>query len=135
MTLTANNVHETFIACLFGDGEPTESAVIVEGICGKFGFDPVRLEKHKQAIGEMLSMLPDGFKVNKGGGMSFLNACVTADGTHWGEHRSMEQLFALGLATGHATLCLPRQMWEALPGGMPYYSIDTETNTARVVPA
>lgn len=72
----------------------------------------------------MLANLPDTFRKGGGGGMSFLEACNDRNGTLWtGNHRSMENLFLLGLALGEVVCLLPRTMWYILPGGMPYYMI------------
>ena len=56
--------------------------------------------------------------------MSFLNACMTQSGEHWGEHPSMDTLFVLGMAVGYVTCLLPRDSWKNLPGGMPYYQVN-----------
>ncbi len=72
---------------------------------------------------EFLLALPDSFQASGGGGMSFLNACMDRNGVQWGEHRDIEQLFCLGTALKLCSLCLPRDMWDALPGGMPYYVV------------
>jgi hypothetical protein len=122
-TLTADNVFEVFKDCLFQDGEDTSTAVIVEGIMSKFGFHPERLQKNEGKIRAMLECLPDEFQSGKGGGMSFLNACMTKDGEQWGEHPSMEQLLVLGLATKQVAMLMPRDMWNILPGGMPYFAV------------
>ena len=46
------------------------------------------------------------------------------DGTQWTDlHRTMEQLFLLGLASGLVTELMPRELWGSLPGGMPYYAV------------
>ena len=126
-TLTAKNVETIFMDCLFRDDEDTSKAVIVEGILNQFGFHPDRLESHKQAIAEMLAELPDEFQSDKGGGWSFLNACMTKAGEQWGEHQNMEQLFTLGIATKKANWLMPRKMWKALPGGMPYVVVMAQT--------
>ena len=118
--LSAKNVNEVFMGCLFKDGEETDKAVIAEGIAATFGFHPKRLESHENEITEMLSYLPDNFHADKGGGTSFLDACMTENGDQWGEHQSVEQLLALGIATKHPAWLLPRRMWDMLPGGMPY---------------
>ena len=122
-TLTAANVTEVFMDCLFRDGEDTSKAVVAEGIINKFGFHPDRLDLHKSEIRAMLEGLPDDFQPDKGGGTSFLNACMTKDGEHWGEHQNMEQLLALGIATKQATILMPRELWGALPGSMPYIGV------------
>ena len=121
--LTTENVQRIVLDCLFKEGEDTSKAVIAEGVIGKFGFNPERLESHKKEIGEMLDCLPDNFKEGKGGGWSFLNACYTKDGVHCGEHVNMDELFILGMATGQVECKMPRKLWSILPGGMPYYSV------------
>ena len=122
-TLTAENVNAVFMDCLFRDGEDTSNPAVGEGVLHKFGFHRERLEAHRDEIKQMLNCLPDNFQASKGGGWSFLNACMTKDGEQWGEHRSIEQLLALGLASGQATMLMPREMWKVLPGGMPYFSV------------
>ncbi len=123
--LSAKRVTEVLKQCLYPDGTetPPDDAKIVEGVIHNYGFDPVRLEKYRSEISTMLSELPDEFKKDSGGGMSFLNACMTKDGTHWGEHRDIEQLLVLGIATDQAKILMPRKMWGMLPGGMPYFVI------------
>lgn len=130
--LTANRVDEIFMDCLFKDEEPTEVHIVGEGIMVKSGFHPARLESHKEEIGKLLLELPDEFHSDKGGGMSFLNACMDRHENHWGEHRSMDQLLTLGTATGLAKILVPREMWGMFPGGMPYFVVSagepTKTN-------
>ena len=75
----------------------------------------------------MLSHLPTGFHKSGGGGWSFLQACQDDNDVQWtGEHRTMDMLFALGQALGYVALALPREMWAALPGGMPYFVVDVD---------
>lgn len=98
--------------------------VEVEGIMARASFAADQLRRHEAEIRDLLDQLPDSFRLDGGGGMSFLNACHDRDGQMWtGEHRVMEMLFMLGLATGEAKCLFPRELWEALPGGMPYYAI------------
>lgn len=126
MELTAENVVETLKSCLFPDEvEPDlDKAVKVEGIMGRFGFDPERLKAKEADIVSMLEQLPTSFQKSGGGGCSFLAACERADGVQWtGLHKTMDELFILGMAIGKVQLCLPRDMWKALPGGMPYYVV------------
>lgn len=124
MDLNSDNVEKIFISCLFDDDEDKTKAVIIEGITSKFGFNPDKLESHKEMIKEMLGLLPDSFKKDGGGGMSFLNACQDRNGNQWTDlHQRMEQLFVLGQAAGFVSCLLPRDMWAALPGGMPYYVV------------
>lgn len=120
MRLNAAKVRDVFMYCLFTDGENTDSALIVDGARGQIGFHPERLQERADTIAEWLQELPDDFHAEKGGGLSFLNAALDKHGTHWGEHQSIDQLFTLGVGAGKAKYCLPREMWGALPGGMPY---------------
>jgi predicted nucleic acid binding AN1-type Zn finger protein len=72
----------------------------------------------------MLNQLPDNFKEETGGGCSFLNACNNNKDEQWtGEHRRMEQLFTMGLGIGKVSCPLPKEMWQLVSGGMPYYMI------------
>lgn len=128
--LTVKAVEEMIIDCLFSEDklaglgdEIPKNAVIVEGVVNKFGFDPEKLTDNKAKIIELLSELPTSFMANGGGGDSFLNACVDKANRHWGEHRSVEHLFMLGVGIGCARAILPRQLWRTLPGGVPYYII------------
>lgn len=122
--LTPARVEEVLADCLFKEGEDTSIALVVEGIVTKFGLHPERVEQHKGDIKELLSQLPAEFFPESGGGMSFLNACNNREDVQWtGEHRVMEQLFVLGMAAELAVCLLPREVWEALPGSMPYYMV------------
>lgn len=94
----------------------------VEGIMAIAALD---VSGREQRIGELLAELPDEFQASKGGGWSFLNACMTKDGVQWtGMHSTMDKLFMLGIAAGRARWLLPRDMWGVLPGGMPYVSVN-----------
>ena len=128
MQLTPHNVEKIFLNCLFDKKEDsqenTKNAIFVEGIISDFGFNPKKIELHKNEIIELLSHLPDKFKQSFGGGWSFPNACETDTGKQWtGLHRNMEQLFALGLAINKVKCLMPKNMWKILPGGMPYYVV------------
>ncbi len=69
----------------------------------------------------MLQELPDDLQSDKGGGMSFLNDCNDKNGHQWtGLHLRMGQLFQLGIGLKIAKWQMPRAMWAAFPGGMPY---------------
>lgn len=123
MKLTPQAVDELMKACLFADGV-SDGAIEVEGVVSKFEFDPKRIASHSAAIGDLLAELPDQFQMPKGGGWTFLNACQDRHGNQWtDEHRTMERLFCLGIAAGKAQWVLPRDMWAALPGGMPYVAV------------
>lgn len=132
MKLTSENVQSVVLDCLYSDEEVAkighevlkEKAAVAEGITRIFGFDPERLKKHEKDIEEMLLQLPETFLKTKGGGWSFLNACIDKDGNQWGEHRSVEELMCLGLATKKVTIPMPKDMWGMFPGGVPYFTVE-----------
>lgn len=116
--LTHSAVEEILQDCLSDD-----QTFPVKGIVGTYCFNIGKLEEHCEQIVELLLELPDVFMMSKGGGGSFLQACYDKHGNHWGEHLMMEALFCLGQALGLVTSVLPRELWSALPGGMPYYCV------------
>lgn len=131
MMIDTRKIDEMLTDCLLNEDEIVDNApkdgieiVKVEGIVHKFGLHKERLESHREDVAAMLDQLPDSFHAKSGGGMSFLNACVDKNDHQWGEHRNMEALFVLGIGLGLAKWCLPRSMWSALPGGMPYVAIN-----------
>lgn len=120
MILNSENVRNLIMYCLFREGESTDNAIIVNGIMKNMGFHPERIKEQEDAIMELLLELPEAFMESKGGGWSFLNACMNKDGGQWGEHSSMEDLFLLGMAIEKVSYLMPKELWSALPGGMPY---------------
>jgi hypothetical protein len=128
MKLTADNVKNIIMDCLFTEEEMKkytqkelmQKAIKVAGVITSFGLNPDKVALHKKEIMEMLNQLPEEFHNNIGGGWSFLNACNTREGVQWGEHRNMEELFVLGIASNQAAYLMPRELWKSLPGGMPY---------------
>lgn len=134
--LTAERVEAVLLDCLHREDESLDGGVEAQGIINRYSFHPNRLKSHAAEIGQMLSGLPDEFWSDRGGGWSFLNACMDRNGGQWtGFHRTQEWLFVLGIATGQAAWLLPREMWSALPGGLPYVSVTPaiamETGTAE----
>ena len=124
VTLNPERVNAVFMDCLFRDGEDTSKHVKAEGIVRNVEFHPERLESHRAEIVAMLDELPEQFQEKSGGGWSFLNACNDKHGNQWtGLHQTMEQLFQLGIGIGKVKSLIPREMWSALPGGMPYYVV------------
>jgi hypothetical protein len=119
MKLTAENVNQTLLKCLYNDGENTENHIKAHGVRLNIGFDPVRLDAQKDNIISMVNELPEDFKI----GMSFLNACMTKHGAQWGEHSNIDELLCLGQAVGAIEMLVPREGWSMLPGGMPYFKI------------
>ena len=134
MKLTAENVHNIFLDCLFNE-HPKEGTEYIpsKGIIINIGFDPSKIEEHCEEIYEMLHELPDQFMKEKGGGYSFLAACEDKHGNHWGEHRTMDELFTLGIASGYANYLFPREMWSVLPGGVPYVVVFKERQEVRKI--
>ena len=122
--LNAKHVIAVFMDCLFRNGEDASKHVKAEGIVRNVRFHPGRLESHRAEIVAMLDELPEQFHEKSGGGWSFLNACNDKHDNQWtGLHQTMEQLFQLGIGIGKVKSLMPRGMWSALPGGMPYYVI------------
>lgn len=131
--LTEKRVDTIFRDCLFkddelnDDGTPSAKPVIAEGIKFKVGFHPDRLKSYAEEINALLHELPNEFLTNDqggGGGWSFLNACNNKDGEQWANlHQVMDQLVMLGIAIDKAEYLLPRDMWDVLPGGMPYFAV------------
>jgi hypothetical protein len=101
-----------------------EGAVIAEGIMHPFGFHPERLESHRAEVTTMLQNLPQAFRETEhggGGGWSFLMACNDRNDVQWtGLHQTMDALFSLGKGLGLVEWLMPRELWPAFPGGMPY---------------
>ena len=109
MNLTAENVSKIFMDCLFKDGESTENYIMANGVMMNVGFHPERLKAAIPQIELMLNDLPDDFKSNGGGGMSFLNACMDKNDKHWGEHQNVDQLVCLGIASEKLKYIMPKE--------------------------
>jgi hypothetical protein len=130
MELTAQNVNDVFMFCMFKDDEVAkvkgpEDFVLGDGVMVRVGFHPERLQQSKENVRELLSHLSSDFMTTEGGGKgsSFLNACMTKTGVQWGEHKNVDELLMLGLALGFINYCLPREKWNFFPGGMPYFAV------------
>lgn len=125
LKINPQRVEDIFLGCLFLDGEDRKEFVPAEGITCNVAFHPGRLAGHKEEISAMLEDLPDDFKKTGGGGMSFLSAGQDRHGNPWTDlHQRMEQLMQLGVGIGKVECLLPRSMWDALPGGVPYFCIN-----------
>jgi hypothetical protein len=119
--LSEKRVASLVSTCLTGPDEPRDGALFVEGILTDYSFSQGRIRENAMLIGQMLAELPDQFHHDKGGGWSFLNACMDRQGNQWADqHRRMEDLFCLGIAAGKADWLLPREAWGELTGGMPW---------------
>lgn len=55
MNHTGQNVAAAFEASLFEPGQPTDTAVIAEGVVMKAGFDPGRLEAQRSVVVAMIA--------------------------------------------------------------------------------
>jgi len=133
--LKADAVNETFLDCLFKDKPTVGGYVKAEGITLSVGFNPESLAKNTEKIHDFLMQLPSPFHQAHGGGYSFLGACEDSTGLQWtGMHKDMEELFLLGVATGYVKCLLPREIWNSLPGGVPYYVVLTDPVPVEVTP-
>ena len=106
------------------DNKPPSDAMIGDGIARRFAFHPLRLESHSDEIIDMLRMMDPAFMQSGGQGMSFLNMPMDKDGNQWGEQVHAGDLIALGNALGLVEIPVPRDMWNILPGGVPYIVIN-----------
>lgn len=127
--LEANKVQELFDKCAMKDIDP--ESVLIKAAVGVASMLPSKLKEHKEEIRELLMELPEQFRASSGGGWSFLNACMDKNGRQWGEHNHIDMLLVLGLGIGLVEFCLPRDMWECLPGGVPYFVIKDKDDVAR----
>lgn len=124
MKLSTENLENVIIKCLFNEGEDTSIAVRGEGVHIKIGFHPERIKQQRENIKSMLLDLPEQFMATKGGGYTFLNACDNKEGVQWtGMHSEVDKLVALGQAADLVYFTMPREMWDVLPGGMPYFTV------------
>jgi len=134
--LTVVRVEEIFKDCLFRKDEikkgiPVVDPLMVDGIKGKFGFHPDRIKFNEKDINQLLAELPTKFL----DGCSFLEMCMDRQNNQWtGEHLKMEQLVCLGIAIGAISYCLPRDMWNVFPGGMPFIKLRLPIAPALPVP-
>ncbi len=124
-TLNPVAVEDLFVKCLYTDDETIpDEPTITHGVMNDYALNPERLEANRELIAALLAELPDEFQSGKGGGWSFLNACMDRHGNLWtGMHPTVEKLVVLGIATGQAEFLLPREIWSVLPGGMPYFAV------------
>lgn len=123
--LTSETVLQIFGFCKKAEDEMSET-IYVDGVLNDAHFDVQRLKERSNEIVLMLNELPEQFQKSGGGGWSFLNACDNRFGEQWTEfHSEMETLFMLGKGLGFVSELFPRALWNALPGAVPYYVVDT----------
>lgn len=132
MKLTAKNVHDIFMDCLFKDTPKSGTKYLpAEGLTTNVGFNTDKINKYANDIKSLLNELPETFRETVGGGWSFLEAYLYKDGNHWGEHTNMQELLLLGIASGYAKYLLPRELWTVLPGGVPYFVVLDDRQTVE----
>ena len=117
MKLTAENVDKVFKECNVDKG------IKVSVLKRDLFFDEIKLSEQQENIKDMANQLPSSFLTSGGGGMSFLNACIDKDNCQWGEQINVARLLGLGLAIKYIDYCFPEEMWNILPGGMPYFTV------------
>lgn len=132
LIINPEEVNQSFRKCLYTpeeveglkEGEIPKGAILVKGVRCKYAFHPQRLEEQRPKVVKWLQALPHTFRKNKGEGWSFLNACLQENGVRWtGFQERVDQLFCMALGLKLAEYTLPEETWQALPGGVPYYTI------------
>jgi len=131
--VNATEVHDTLVSCLYTNEEidaclaegldVPKDAIVVDGIMRAFGFHPARLEAARPQVKAWIKEMDPAFLTSGGGGMSFLNLCMLADGTHWAEHPTCEAFVVLAFGLKLGSFPMPREMWKVLPGQMPYVTL------------
>lgn len=125
--LSADRVTEIFQLCFVSNQKTEDTIEVLDGVSAPCYFSIIGINYYKDEIDAMLMQLPDEFMASKGGGYSFMYAAHNNKGEHWADlHASMAALFNLGLATSKVKLLLPREYWDILPGGMPYYAVNDQ---------
>jgi len=134
LKLSPTNVEKIFRECLANtENYDAKGNTVIEGITFDFAVDNGKIKEATPEIKELLSQLPESFYEGTGGGWSFLQACNDNKGDLWtGEHRIMEQLMILGIATGHVKILMPKEMWSILPGGMPYFMVSDDVKITEI---
>lgn len=118
-------VEEIFNQCLFKDHEDISQQLMVNGVLHNATLNHERLQEARDEVKAILLQLPDPFMKSIGKGWSFLNMCIDKENNQWTDfHLRMEQLVMLGIGLDLVECLLPREMWEALPGCMPYYAVN-----------
>ena len=120
MKLSAENVTNVLDIVLSSEKVETNNNICVKGIIHDYCFDKKKINEYQSDIESMLECLPDEFKE----GWSFLNLCLDKDGNQWTSfHLTMEHLVVLGIAIERVVFPFPRDVWDVLPGCMPYILI------------
>lgn len=125
--ISAKEIRDIATECFFKkeemeNGKPVVDPVIVEGIVRNYGFHPDRLKAKALRLKEIIQELNPSFYE----GWSFLNLPFDKDGAQWGEQPDAEMLYCLCAGNDLAKYCFSRDMWDALPGGVPYIIFNKE---------
>jgi len=122
--LTNKAVDNLFEICMYCLSDSAKDILNVSGIINAYTFNRTKITENTSLIYDLLLELPDEFHINKGGGWSFLNACIDRHGNQWTDyHFQIEKLFCLGIAANKARWMTSRDLWKLLPGGVPYVSV------------
>ena len=130
--IDAKEVRNIFEDCLFKDGESHDQYIVIEGITMTIGFHPGRVDQHADDIKNILDNLSDQFKESGGGGYTFLEMPFDKDGNQWGDQPNAQELYILGYAAGWCDYLMPRYMWAAFPGGVPYIVVHNERKVREI---
>lgn len=124
--LTPEAVKELMMDCLGEEKLADDLMVIVQGILRGFGFQKERIAARRKDIRNLLMQLHPTFRQTVGGGWSFIYATGRGEDVQstWGEQIHADDLICLGIAAGLVSYQLPREMWSALPYGVPYIVFD-----------
>lgn len=120
MLIDAKRVDEIFYDCFLpvnDKSEAKENSTFVEGITIDVFFDNEKLDKNKNELNNIINNLNPTFK----NGWTFLNLCLDKENNQWtGLHEEMQKLMLLGMAIGRMGYCCGRDLWNILPGNVPY---------------
>ena len=109
-------------------GDDGIGEVEVRGIDGIRRFHSDYLEENRKNIGDLLGrMQVPGRWLSKvyGKDFNFLEVAKQSPPyLYWELVVSMKMGYMLGLAIGRVREVAPREFWDTLPGGMPYYVVD-----------
>ena len=127
--LSSEKVDVTLTDCLCNPDTP--DAVEVEAVLKTYLFSREALDRNRETIDGMLNALPAPFHEGDGDSWSFLNMCEDREGNQWADlHSTQEKLVALGIGVGRVHFPLPRSLWSALPGSVPYIGIRKTPQTS-----
>lgn len=135
MLISSETVNNIFHDCLFRDEEPHDEYIVAEGITLSVGFHPKRIESHADEIHDILMNLPTEFHENSGGGYSFIYMVMDRGHEHWCGQKTAQELMLLGIASGWLSVLVPKDLWEAFPGGVPYVVVTNERKTVPLTKA